>query len=104
MDSLSIGSSPTDEKCAQVGQSDYAKQAKLECLRFIALLRAVHGEEPYGARLYVKSNPHDFGTYYEVECMYDEGSGEAVAYALKCEGKTPRTWMHNGIDYSQGKV
>ena len=86
MDSLSIGSAPHGEDCVQVDSSgDYVSAMRAECARYRELLRKVYGEEPEGARLVIKGNPHDFGTYYEVECKYDENNESAVEYAFKVE-------------------
>jgi hypothetical protein len=75
-----------------VGSPDYQRRAREECARFIELIRQHLGQEPEGARLAVKSNPHDFGTYYEVVCWYDEGSEEARKYAFRCESDAPARW------------
>jgi hypothetical protein len=76
-DYIGIGPAPAEEECAQVGSPDYARRARAECRRFIELLRRTFGEEPEGAQLMIKSNPHDFGAYYEVVCYYEEGNEEA---------------------------
>lgn len=91
-DYIDIGSTPTEEDCAQVGQPDYEKKARAECARFIQLIRQTLGEEPEGARLAVKSNPHDFGTYYEVVCYFEDSNEEATSYAYRCEAETPTKW------------
>lgn len=91
-DYLSIGSTPCDEECAQVGTENYAARAKEECRRFIGALRATLGEEPEGASLAVKSFPHDFGTYYEVVCWYDDENEASADYAYKCESDGPSEW------------
>jgi hypothetical protein len=91
-DYIDIGSTPADEECAQVGSPDYARRAREECNRFINLIRHVVGPEPEGARLTVKSNPHDFGTYYEVVCYYDTENEEARKYAYRCERDAPTRW------------
>ena len=91
-DYVDIGSSPSDEDCAQVGSPDYYTRAKAECARFIELIRKTVGEEPPGAHLAVKSNPHDFGTYYEVVCYYQDTDEEAQKYAFRCENDAPAKW------------
>src|SRR5437016_306951 len=91
-DWLDIGSSPPGETCAQVGSDDYYPRARRECLTYIALLRRVLGEEPIGARLGIRSNPHDFGTYLSVVCYYDAGNQAAIDYALRCESGEPDEW------------
>ena len=69
-DSLYIGESPYDETCAQLGSDMYMSNASKEGKRFIQQIRNHYGAEPEGARLYIKSNPHDFGTYLSVECEF----------------------------------
>ncbi len=69
-DSLYIGEAPWDESCAQVGTDMYPVNARKECQRFIDQIRRHYGPEPEGACLYIKSNPHDFGSYLSVECTF----------------------------------
>ena len=69
-DSLYIGESPWDETCAAVGSDMYRVNADKECRRFIQQIRRHYGPEPEGACLYIKSNPHDFGSYLSVECTF----------------------------------
>jgi len=91
-DWIDIGSSPPEEACAQVGQSGYYEQARHECRAYIALLRRTIGEEPIGARLAIKSNPHDFGVYLSVVCYFDPLLPESEAYAYRCESDGPACW------------
>ena len=84
-DYIEISSTPFEEPCVQVGAADYPKWARIECQTLINQLRRVRGEEPEGAKLLIRSNPHDFGTYYEVACRYDEQNEAAVEYAFACE-------------------
>jgi hypothetical protein len=51
----------------------------------IGQIRRELGEEPAGARLRIKSNPHEFGNYLEVVCNYDDSNEEAADYAYRCE-------------------
>lgn len=91
-DTIEIGSSPCDEDCVQVGADSYELLAREECNRFIELIRKKLGPEPEGARLFVKSNPHDFGTYLEVACRFDDENEAATRYAYRCEAEAPATW------------
>ena len=91
-DFINIGPVPYEEPCAQVGAPEYQQQACQECTRFIDLLRRTVGEEPENAHLEIKSNPHDFGTYYEVVCYFDDDDEEAAKYAYRCESETPSQW------------
>ena len=92
MDYVNIGSVPYDEDCCQVGDEDYFLNSQKECRRFIELIRTKLGPEPYGARLSIKGFPHDFGTYYEVVCYYNEDNETAVEYAFNCEANAPAKW------------
>ncbi len=91
---LEIGSSPANEDCAQVGSPDYAERSRMECKRFIELIRAKLGVEPEGAVLSVKSFPHDLGSYREVICYYDDQYPASVDYAFKVESEAPTQWEH----------
>jgi hypothetical protein len=91
-DYLDIGPVPAEEDCTQVGVDNYMAKARPECNRFIERIREVLGVEPEGARLAVKSNPHDFGSYLSVVCYWDIDNEVAEAYAFRCEGSGPLTW------------
>ena len=91
------GSSPPDEACAQFGADDYHEKARAECAAWRDALRRAHGPEPIGARLAIKSNPHDFGSYLEVVCYFDPEIEAAAEYAYKCEGEGPATWEAAGV-------
>jgi hypothetical protein len=84
-DYISLGSAPNDEPCIQVGSPEATPAKQMaECRRFINRIRQVIGPEPEGARLLIKRCEHDFGSYYDVQCEYDDQVGED--YALSCEG------------------
>lgn len=91
-DSVSIGCSPACEDCAQAGELDYPSKARKECLAFIHQLKRQFGQEPDGARLFIKSNSHDFGIYYEVECYFDDSIPESMDYAFRLETESPEKW------------
>ena len=92
-DYIELGSTPYDEDCAQVGEANYRQLARFECQQFIAQLRRLFGPEPDGAELRVKAFSHDFGTYYEVVCYFDDTLPESVDYAFQCEGdNAPANW------------
>lgn len=94
METLTIGCSPVDEPCAQVGQENYSRQARIECRAPINQLeRTFPYTGPDGtAWLFIKSNPHDFGTYYEVEVKFDPECEEACDWAYLLEASLPERW------------
>jgi len=89
-----LGPTPCDEPCAQVGEEGYELRARAECERFIALLVKRFGEPPNGSSYVVKSNSHDFGTYYEVAIKYvtNLNSEAVMAYMFKVEDNLPCSW------------
>jgi hypothetical protein len=91
-DSLYIGEVPAAEDAAQVGTDGYGERARKESRALIGQLRRMFGPEKGSARLYVKNNPHDFGSYLSVECSYDDGDEEGMEYAFQCEGEYPEHW------------
>lgn len=93
MDYLDFGSAPSDERCAQLGvDPDYADRARRECRALANQLKRLCGEPPPGARFRVKSNPHDFGTYYSVVVEFDAGDQIAADYAYRCDEESPDRW------------
>lgn len=91
-DYLEIGPVPAGEKCESLGPNYDEVRARRECYAFRNQLRRMFGPEPTGATLKVKSNPHDFGTYLEIACYYDDQNEEAMAYAFRCEAEMPESW------------
>ena len=91
-DYLNIGSSPACEDCAQVGSNDFFEKSRIELRAFRNQLIRQFGEPPFGAELRIKSFPHDFGTYHEVVCYFDDSEPESMEYAFRLEGNAPENW------------
>jgi hypothetical protein len=47
-DYLTLGPTPSDEECAQVGAPDYSERARLECGRFAEQIRRHYNGENNG--------------------------------------------------------
>lgn len=84
-DQIEISCTPWAEDCEQLGRDYRPHIARAECRAFANQIRRVIGEEPGNARLKITSNPHDFGTYHEVACIYNSDSEVETDYAFKCE-------------------
>jgi hypothetical protein len=91
-DYIEIGATPSCEGCEQLGPNYDSNKAMKECRVFIDQLRRELGPEPFGARLAIKANSHDFGTYYEVICYFEDTNEEATEYAFWCERECPSYW------------
>lgn len=89
---LSIGPTPVDEPCEELGPEYDSTKAKVECATFISQIKRQLGEPPEGARLRIKHNPHDFGTYLDVEVVFDDDNASASRYAYHVEENTPQLW------------
>jgi hypothetical protein len=89
---IDVDCAPYLEDCAQLGQADYSERARRECRAYIAQLRRTVGQEPPGASLAIRTNPHDFGDYLSVVCQYDPAVEAAVEYAFNCESHAPAEW------------
>jgi len=92
MDYLSIGSTPSNETCAQVGTDNYLERAKKECTAYKNQLERHFQNFPDGCWLSIKGFPHDFGTYYEVVAKYDEDDETATKFAYDIENNSPTNW------------
>ena len=77
-DYISIGATPLDEPCQQLGPSYDRDLAFAECRAFARQLKRLW---PLG-RFSVKGFDHDFGRYYEVvACWDDDARAELAEFA-----------------------
>lgn len=92
VDYVYLGSAPTHEDCAQVGDEDYAEKVREELFRYRQLLEHKFGTPPSGAAFRQKKESHDFGSYYEMAVAFDPNDAEALAFALFVEDNAPLNW------------
>lgn len=83
---LALGPVPTSEPCVQVSSADYLPAMREECRRYKAMLEQRFPNRTPDCRFRITSNPHDFGTYLEVEVI---GPEEAVEFI---DANLPETW------------
>lgn len=95
-DFIEIGPSPCDEEAADIRQDDFAAANREECRRFIEAIREHCGPEVGTAELRIKSFAHDFGTYREVVCCFDDSDELGAAYAYHVESDSPTKWDGTG--------
>lgn len=84
IDYLYIGECPADEECLQ---NDDPRSAA-ECRIYARQLRR---QFPL-ARIRVKREPHDFGSYHTVVAEYDDGIPEEMGAAFDVEENSPLNW------------
>lgn len=96
MENLNIGSTPYGEECAQVGRPDYETIARHECSVFTdqmtRIFMRVNGPLPEGVRMRTRGHNHDYGTYYEVDVVFNENDQAAVTAAFWLENNVPEKW------------
>ena len=89
---LELGPCPSDEEPAQVGSEYYAARARKECSVLRRQLERQFPDCQSLISLRIKSNSHDFGTYYELAVGYDPNDEQAFSLALEIEEKFPEFW------------
>ena len=92
LESLSLSPTPVGEECAQLGDLNYSSRARKECRAFINQIIREFGEPPAGAGFRISQNPHDFGTYLDVEIRFSDEDEEAATYAYDIESNLPEFW------------
>lgn len=94
---LTIGSSPCDEPCAQVGSNNYSRSMRMETRALINQMERIHpsptdDHASFNAYYTVKSFPHDFGSYHEVCVVYDPDHEPSIKWAMEAESLLPEKW------------
>ena len=100
LDYLNLGSTPSDEDCAQVGSPDYQNRANKELDAYKAQLeRMFPGLETHKRMEFKKMwFPHDFGSYGEIVITYDDDNELEAATAIEIEWNTPTNWDQEAIE------
>ena len=92
-DYLDLSSVPVSEPCACVGSDDYMTRARIECRAFAHQLERTFPQAvEAGCSFRVKSNPHDFGTYLEVQVRFDDDDEHQTHWAFMIENDLPEAW------------
>lgn len=101
IDYIYLGSSPAFEPCVQTTDPDYHVKAHAECERYKRLLEhtyaEAHGNRACPARLVIKAEPHDFGSYYEVVAKYDTTDEAASLAAYWLDENAPTHWPEQNL-------
>lgn len=96
-DYLTLGPTPSDEKCSQVGTDNYVEQSKKECTAYVHQLErlfttAIDSKVPEDCYFGIKRFDHDFGSYREVVIYYDSDNEESSNFAFNVENNCPANW------------
>lgn len=94
IDYVDLSSSPIQEPGVQVSKYvDYREDMINECKDFARQLMEIfpwHNE--VGIDFVIKANPHDFGTYYEVNARFSDADEMSYDYAYWMQDHLPLTW------------
>lgn len=96
-DFLTLGPTPCEENCAQVGTADYAEKTRIETRAYIAQLLRQFGEPPGLNFFKVKCFPHEFGSYHEVVITFEDTCEDSVAFAYTVENELPGHWDEQAL-------
>jgi len=93
-DCIEIGPTPSGEDCEQLGPNYDRLKARKECKAFENQLRRafpeLNGNEKTWTR--IRSENHDFGTYYEVAVSFDSNDEDSIELAFRIESESPEYW------------
>lgn len=76
---------PSEEKCAQVGDLNYMINARIEANTYIEQLTRTFGQNPEGTYFRVTDNPHDFGVYLDIRFTFDDDNEQHLEYMQEIE-------------------
>ncbi|WP_242140688.1 hypothetical protein [Sphingomonas sp. TREG-RG-20F-R18-01] len=96
-ETLTIGTIPAEEDCAQLGRTpDFQRLTRLEVDCYQAALIARYGPPPPGATFARDTSNHDFGRYTELALRFDPSDEAQAAYAMLADKGFGR-WFHAGF-------
>jgi hypothetical protein len=91
-DTYEFETTPTNENCQQLGKNYDQALAKLEAKTLVKQLERQFPEQPEGVYYRIRSNPHDFGSYYSVQFVYDDEDQNHCSFLNKLEENFPELW------------
>ena len=96
---IELGPTPCAESCAQVGQPDFDKVAKIEMEIYIGqLYRMFPQAQEMRVWFGTKWFPHDFGRYGEVVAKWNDEDDSACKYVFDViEKNLPEYWDEQAI-------
>jgi hypothetical protein len=104
-DYITLGSTPTDEDCAQIGTDDYFEKSKKELRAYKSMLERLFSEKlkDSGVYLKIKIFPHDFGSYSEVCVVFDDENEKQIEIAYDMDNNIPSNWDDIAMSELQGE-
>ena len=96
---IELGPVPSEEKCAQVGDSNYSEQSIKECRAYKNQLKRRFPLADFQIKLF----EHDFGYYREVVVYYNDTDYDQEMRAIEIEDNIPEYWDEEAKKELEGK-
>ena len=96
-DYLTLGPTPAEEPCAQLGEPTYNRRTRIETTVYIRQLIRQFGDPPGLDHFKVKGFSHEFGVYHEVVITYSDDSDESIEFAFHVEANLPARWDEQAL-------
>lgn len=97
-DYLTLGPTPYDEPCAQLGTDHFYAKSRIESDAYIHQLLRQFGDPPGLCFFRTKPFHHEFGTYYEVVITFFDDDEEAAHFAYHVENNLPARWDEEALN------
>jgi hypothetical protein len=75
-----VTTTPREEQCVNVGDTNYYSNAQIEAKAYINQLKRNYGNPPPGTRFKIIDCPHDAGVYVDIRFFYDDECCEHNGY------------------------
>jgi hypothetical protein len=98
MDYIEFDTTPSSEKCAQVGQPDYRTQAMREVHAMIGQLQREFPGSTDLVDCRPKWNSHDFGQYLTLRIYFDDTDETSTEMAYTIEAHWPEHWDTQALE------
>lgn len=106
VDYYDFDATPCEEPCAQTGSNEYdhIQMQKIEIEVFLEHIQRNIGKPPKGFIRWKKAaNPHDFGTYYTLQVVYDENTAGETFWNWINKIDSIQTWDRQDLQSLQDK-
>ena len=97
-DFIEFETTPHGETCVQVGHDNHPSISRIEAKAMLAQLERKFPNCTDKLRFAMKSNPHDFGCYYTINCKFESDS-DAEDLAYEIENNYPEFWDDEAKEY-----
>lgn len=93
-DFITFDTAPVDENSIQVNpKTNYLPEMRIEARKYAEFLQKRFPEYmEYDCNFSIKSQQHDFGTYYETVIYFNDKNEKSISFAFFVERNLPKKW------------